>query len=331
MEILSAIDQFTQSHLWFSTSVVLSLFVWVGIKHYVFKQSSLESHPNLVAAVDLVLFPLAIMCIGGLLYFGLKLNSLLKVESYAQFVFHLITILSIAWCLARFVEITILSKSKRDGNASYLPGIQRGLLFGIALFIGFILFLNIRGYSITGLYVSTGAAAALVAFAMQRTLGDLFSGIALSIEHPFRIGDWIELADGSQGQVIDINWRATRFRAWDKATLIVPNSELARQSIKNLHGLDHVFSPWYMIKIAGDVDPRFIKALLLEAALRCDKTLKTPLPTVRLVSAATIPYTYMVWVHFKNYPQMFVGREELFREIHYSLKEVGIQVAPDIH
>ena len=72
------------------------------------------------------------------------------------------------------------------------------------------------------------------------------------------------------------------------------------------------------------MDPRLAKALLLEAALKCQNVLKNPLPVVRITDASTIPYTYMVWVHFRNYPAMFAGREELFREVHYALKSAGI-------
>ncbi|MEP3629598.1 MAG: mechanosensitive ion channel family protein [Hyphomicrobiales bacterium] len=331
MEFLSAIDRIVQDHVWFSLAIVLVLLVWIAITRYFFYEATSQKHQSIVATVDLVLFPAAILSIGGLLYFSLQSTQFSLVETQLQFVVHLMAILALSWCVARFIEIFILSKSKRDDISNYLPGLERGLLYISALFIGLMIFLNMRDVSITGLYVSTGAAAALIAFAMQRTLGDLFSGIALSIEHPFRVGDWVELSDGTQGKIIDINWRATRIRAWDNATMIVPNSELAQQSIKNLHGAGHSFSPWYEIKISADVDPRFAKALLLEAALRCSKVMKSPLPVVRLKDATTIPYTYMVWVHYKDFLTMFAGREELFREIHYGLKQAGIQVAPDTH
>ena len=331
MDFLIAIDQKIQGHIWIPLTIILIFLLWIAITRYFFYEATRTKYPCIIATVDLILIPAAIMSIGGLLYFALQEHQFSIIETQLQFVVHLMAILAISWCTARFVEIFLLSKSKRDDIAIYLPGLERGLLYISALFIGLMIFLNIRGVSITGLYVSTGAAAALIAFAMQRTLGDLFSGIALSIEHPFRLGDWVELNDGTQGQIIDINWRATRIRTWDNATLIVPNSELAQQSIKNLHGANHAFSPWYEVKISADVDPRFAKALLLEAALRCDKILKKPQPSVRLKDASTVPYTYMVWVHYQDFRTMFAGREELFREIHYGLKQAGIQVAPDTH
>lgn len=189
MEFFISIDQFTQNHIWFSQLIVLALVIWIAITRYFFYDATTQKYQFIVAMVDLVLIPAAVMGIGGLLYFGLQHYQLSAIESQIQFVVHLIAILSISWCGARIIELFILSKSKRVDIATYLPGLERGLLYISALFIGLMIFLNIRGVSITGLYVSTGAAAALVAFALQRTLGDLFSGIALSIEHPFRVGD----------------------------------------------------------------------------------------------------------------------------------------------
>jgi CRP-like cAMP-binding protein len=64
--------------------------------------------------------------------------------------------------------------------------------------------------------------------------------------------------------------------------------------------------------------------------MRCESVLKFPNPIVRLADASSVPYSYMVWVHLKNYPAMFRGREELFREIHRGLQEAGIEVAPQV-
>jgi len=174
-------------------------------------------------------------------------------------------------------------------------------------------------------------AAAVLGLALQRTLGDLFSGIALGIERPFKLGDWIELGDGTVGQVIDLNWRATRLRGWDNATHVIPNSKMAGEPLKNLHDDQHLFAPWYFVQIPPEVDPRFATALILDAALRCETVLRFPNPIVRLADATSIPYRYMVWVHLKNYPAVFRGREELFREIHWSLQRAGIGLAPEVH
>jgi small-conductance mechanosensitive channel len=313
-----------------ATGAVVVVLAWIVGTRCFGGRSVVRQFPRTAACVELILAPLTVLVFGGVTRVLLEKFGITELNDEIRFVVTVGVYLVIAWCVARIVELWILSRSK-EGIATALPGLQRSLLYVLALVMGLFVFLSIEGHSITGVFISTGAVAAVIAFAMQRTLGDLFSGIALSIERPFRVGDWVALNDGTEGQVIDINWRATRLRGWDNATYVIPNGELAQQGFKNLHGSDHLFAPWYEIKIPAEVDPRFANALLLEAALRCDKVLKHPLPLVRLMDASTVPYTYMIWVHFPNYPAMFAGREELHREVHYALNRAGIQAAPEIH
>jgi small-conductance mechanosensitive channel/CRP-like cAMP-binding protein len=330
MRLLNLFDHFIENFIWLAAATVLLLVFWLFAKRTALLKQISENHPVKSAMIDLIAAPLMILLIGN---FAQNLFAVYSVTDTSDRIFDLVLLallLSTAWCLARLFELFFVATRGTEGTP-YLPGLQRGLLFTGALFVGVALFIYLQGYSITGLYISTGAVAALLAFAMQQTLGDLFSGIALSIEHPFKLGERIRLADGSEGKVVDINWRATRLLAWDNSTLVVPNSELAKQGFTNLHGSDHLYAPWYEVKIPADVDPRLARALLLEAALRCEKVLKDPLPLVRLIDASTIPYTYMIWVHFSNYPSMFAGREQLFQEIHYALKDVGAQVSPSIN
>jgi len=329
MNVLDQIDRFADRSGWFTAAILTVYLIWMVVRHVLRDGSVASLRMRVLASIDLLLTPLALICLGSLAKTVLIWLDIADLVENVGFLVHLSVFLSIAWFVAHLLELWILTKSRYD-IGTYQPGLERGLLFGGMLFLGLLAFLAAKGYSITGLYVSTGAVAAVVAFAMQRTLGDLFSGIALSIEHPFRLGEWIELEDGRQGQVIDINWRATRLRAWDNATLVIPNGALAAQGLKNLHGSDHRFSPWYEIKVPAEIDPRFAKALLLDAALNCKKVLKNPLPVVRLMDATTIPYTYMIWVHFPRYISMFAGREELFREVHHAFKKAGIQPSPPV-
>ena len=330
MQLPKLFDPLLESQVWIAVITVILLSLWLFGKRYEPLKSIVRRHPVLAALVNLFAAPLLILQLGRFVHSIITRVDGLSFSAQINDAMLLVLLLSSAWNLARLAELFLLSIHK-DDEAKYLPGLQRGLLFFVFLFLGLVMFLYLKGYSITGLYISTGAAAALVAFAMQQTLGDLFSGIALSIEHPFKLGERIRLPDGSEGKVVDINWRATRLLAWDNTTLVVPNSELAKQGFQNFHGFDQPYAPWYEVKVPAEVDPRLARALLLEAALRCDKVLKYPLPVVRLADATTVPYTYMVWVHYANYPAMFSGREQLFFEIHYALKDVGAQVSPPIN
>jgi small-conductance mechanosensitive channel len=327
---LNLFDRLVDNNWELAALAVIVVVAWsVGTRCFG-GRSIVRMFPRIAAFVELLLAPIGVIVVGSLTRVLLQHVGVRGMDDPVRTLTIVCVYLAIAWVLARVVEVLIVSKSTKDVGTS-LQGLQRSLLYGGSLLVGITVFLVANDFSITGLYVSTGAIAALIGFAMQRTLGDLFSGIALSAEHPFRLGDWIELRDGAIGRVIDVNWRATRLLGFDNSTLVIPNGELASQGFKNLHGSDHLYAPWYEIRISSEVEPRFVKALLLDATLRCEKVLRHPLPVVRLSNASTVPYTYMIWVHFPNYLAMFAGREDLYREIHYALSRAGIQIAPELH
>lgn len=326
INVLNTLDQLADENLLIVIAILSAFLLWSAVKRFITPGGASLRFPKLCAIIGIVLVPLVLISLSSIFRTIVQNPSLVEAVNFLS---HLGIFVSIAWFIARLLELLLLKRS-RSPDAKHLPGIERGLLIGSIVILSIFAFLSANEYSTTGLHVSTGVVAAVIAFAMQRTLGDFFSGIALSIEHPFRRGDWIELENGRKGQIIDINWRATHLRDWDNTTLIIPNGELARQGVRNYHGSDHHYSPWYEISLPAEVDPRFAKALLLEAALSCKRVRKQPLPLVRLANVSTQPYTYMVWIHFENYPSMFAGREELLREVHYSLKRAGIKPSSQI-
>ncbi len=286
--------------------------------------------PVWLALIDLALVPLVVVVFGALIDVATQQVGLKAPDGAIATTTLVIAYLVGGWLLARLIEARLLARAA-DELSERVPKLVVGLIYAVLMLLGLGLFLWQQGYSFTGVWVSTGVAAAVLGLALQRTLGDLFSGIALGVERPFNLGDWIELGDGTVGQVIDVNWRATHLRGWDNATHVIPNSQMAGQALKNLHGARHLYAPWYFVKVPAEADPRFVSALILDAALRCETVLKVPHPVVRLADATTVPYSYMVWVHLRNYPAVFRAREELFREIHWALQKAGIAPAPEVH
>lgn len=282
-------------------------------------------------AANFVIIPLTIFGVGRFLTKVFEAFDQEGISAASETVTQALLFVAVAIGLGRITEVWFsISHVDEDNNDGRLPQLIRLILYGLCIVGGLAVFMTLNGYRPTELYLSTGVLAAILAFASQQTLGDFFAGLTLSLESPFKLGDWIVLEDGTEGGVTDINWRTTRLRQWDNATLVIPNSVLAKTRIRNLHDRHHPYSPWYTLRISADYDPRAIKVLLYDAASRCNRILPGKPPVVRLIEASQSPYTYMVWVHFANYPAMFAGREELFREIHDALSAAGIQVAVDV-
>ena len=82
------------------------------------------------------------------------------------------------------------------------------------------------------IFAATAVGAVVVGFALQNTLGNLFAGLAIQIEKPFRVGEWVRIAD-IDGLVSEITWRAVKVRTKSGNFVVVPNSKLADDIIIN--------------------------------------------------------------------------------------------------
>ena len=83
------------------------------------------------------------------------------------------------------------------------------------------------------LFQGTAILGAVFGLAAQPVLGDFFSGIAITLNRPFEIGDWIELENGTVGVVADITPRHVVLRSLGTVDIIVPNSKINALMIKD--------------------------------------------------------------------------------------------------
>ncbi len=114
-----------------------------------------------------------------------------------------------------------------------LPKIAEDI-FLIVVSLGW-LFIELRhvGLDPGSLIATSAVITAVLAFALQDTLGNILGGIALQLDHSFAIGDWIEL-ERINGRVVEIHWRYTAVETRDWETVIIPNSLLMKNRFKVL-------------------------------------------------------------------------------------------------
>ena len=239
----------------------------------------------------------------------------------------LVMYLAVSFSVGRLVEAAAISQ-ERHGRGDGLSRLSRTFLYGVSLFSGLLVFLAANDFP--RLTVVAGGFAAVLAFALRQTLTDVVAGVALTLERPFRRRDWVMLEDGTVAQVIDMDWRATHLRGWDRAIFLVPNAQLARQCLRILPKPGELYADTLTILVSGDADPEHVISLLGEAARQCEALLSRPAPVIRLADASSLPYRYSLWVHFDGYMSSFAGREELFSNIHRAFSEAGIQVTTEV-
>jgi small-conductance mechanosensitive channel len=130
------------------------------------------------------------------------------------------------------------------------------------------------------LIATSGVLAVILGLAMQSTLGDVFSGIALDVGRPYEIGDWLMLSDGIEGQVIETNWRATHLLNGANDLVVVPNSILAKARLINLSTPERNHGVTLSVRLRPTARPSTIADVMRAVLLSSTSILSTPEPTV---------------------------------------------------
>lgn len=176
----------------------------------------------------------------------------------------------------------------------------------VALFIYLIALLLVLsvGYhaeaQLKGILAGSGIAAIVLGFATQDLFGGIIAGIALQINKPYKVGDWLHVHD-KYAEVMEINWRSTRFRTNDGIYLDIPNYQIARNPIINLHYPTEVHAMRLRVGADYDVPPNRVKDALHRAAIRAEGVLPDPPVKVFVMDFADSAVIYEIKFSMGNH------------------------------
>jgi small-conductance mechanosensitive channel len=145
---------------------------------------------------------------------------------------------------------------------------------GLAI-LGFVFALPLQG-----IVATSGVIAIVLGLALQNTLGDVFSGLSLSVEKPFDVGDAVLLEGDVEGEVIQINWRSTHLRNDQNDVVIIPHSSMAKMRIQNHNALTARYDGNLRVVVDSRKEPEVALKILKQAAMVCPAILEEPLPSV---------------------------------------------------
>jgi branched-chain amino acid transport system substrate-binding protein len=144
---------------------------------------------------------------------------------------------------------------------------------------------------VTGLLATSGMLAAIIGLALQMNLSNIISGITISLEKPFKIGDWVKIGD-LEGKVLETNWRTTRLETRDESVMCVPNSVVSDSHIHNYHYPDDLFLLDLQVQIDLTHRPERVEKILLDAVLDIENILKEPAPSIDIaIGPWSVNYT----------------------------------------
>ena len=174
-----------------------------------------------------------------------------------------------------------------------------------------------------------------VGFAAKDTLANLFSGISIVADAPYKIGDYVVIDTGERGKVTHVGMRSTRILTRDDVEVTIPNAVIANAKIVNESG-----GPWVKHRIrvpvgvayGSDVDE--VCKLLEETAKEHPRVVKQPAPRVRMRAFGTssLDFELLAWI---DHPELRgLVRHELLIVIYKALNENDIVIPfpqTDIH
>ncbi len=183
--------------------------------------------PPLKSFLTILCFYIAFLILG----FGASYNTV------ASKILLSFAIVDISWAFYRAERIftkameNFFLKQRSEIGLSFVPFFNRFIKSSIVV-IAFILIVQEWGYNIGAIITGLGIGGLAVALAAKDTLANMFGGLTIIMDRPFKIGDWIKVGS-IEGIVEDIGFRSTRIRTFEKSLISLPNSVIANTAIEN--------------------------------------------------------------------------------------------------
>ncbi len=189
-----------------------------------------------------------------------------------------------------------------------------------------LLILSLWKVNITPLVASAGIAGAVVAFAAKDTMANLFGGISVFMDRPFKIGDYIVLDQGERGEVVAIGIRSTRIKTRDDILITIPNSIIANTKIINESAPVPKFRIRVPVSVAYGSDIDLVEQILLEIAAANGNVIEDPPPRVRFrqFGDSSLNFELLCWAREPALRGLTV--HELNRSIYKTFQERGVKI-----
>ncbi len=162
-----------------------------------------------------------------------------SMHEFSSATFHILIAINITWLIARTIDalieeyiVPLTEKSESDLDDQLMPIVKKGVR-SIIWILGIIVALNNAGYNVSALIAGLGIGGLALAMAAKDTVTNIFGGITIFVDKPFKINDRIK-ADGFDGTVTEIGIRSTRLKTLEGRIVTVPNHKFTENSVENV-------------------------------------------------------------------------------------------------
>ena len=213
---------------------ILKLFQTILIVRLkkLFKKTKTELDDVVINAIDAIYWPFYVF---AALYFAIQFIVVPQIiGKWAFYIFLIVVVYYAIKFLAELIDFgakMVIAKKEGEQDVGIIKLITAAAK--IILWLGaFVLILSNMGYNVTSLIAGLGIGGIAIALALQNILGDLFSSLAIYLDKPFKVGDFVVLGD-QMGTVKKIGIKTTRIQTPQGEELVVSNSELTKSQVRN--------------------------------------------------------------------------------------------------
>ncbi|RUO98160.1 MAG: mechanosensitive ion channel family protein [Hyphomicrobium sp.] len=255
------------------------------------------------------------------LFFGFEIGSIR------------ISIVRILLGLALFVVVVFITRvvqSRLRENVLVAPRMDPGIANSIDKAVGYagtglaaVMAVSYAGFNVTNLAIVAGALSVGIGFGLQSIVNNFVSGLILLIERPIKVGDWVVVGN-EQGTVRNISVRSTEIETFDRASLIVPNSELITGRVLNWTHRSALGRVVLKFTAGPDIDPRKVLAVLNECANKHQSILREPAPLATFDGYTPLTTEYTLRVLLPDITSSLRVQSDLRIAIYEAFRRSGI-------
>ena len=243
--------------------------------------------------------------------------------------------LSGAHVVTRLLEVVFWDRVAKGLLGKEPPRIARDILailvFAVAV-SGIVA--TVLDRSITGLWATSGILSLVAGFALKDMILDIACGVALQVEKPFSVGDWVEI-QGNRPEnnvvacITEVNWRTTRLKSTSNNVIVIPNRRICDATITNYRSEDPVCrADLFLVFDIGVSHDRISEVLLqsIHGVADGEKILSDPVPEVRLAERDLSGQRYEVRFFFSSMKISPGSAKDLvMRSISEGLRATGLE------
>lgn len=228
-------------------------------------------------------------------------------------------LLLFAYLAIEATETAVLHYWLGERKKVQVPRVVRHLILVVAYTIATLsIIATVTGVNVVPILATSTVITVVLGLALQDTLGNLFAGLSLSLDKPFKEGEWI-LVDGIEGRVEHMGWRATHLRTFSWDAVVIPNSVMGRARLQNFDRPQKITGRNVEVLCALHTLPAEMESVLADVVLKVPLVLATPAPRAWFVAMTPLYQRYVIRIWIEDFSTHDDVESDLLKAFFYEL------------